>query len=126
MAIRDTQTNAVTMIKNENFSHNITAIASHYSGDLSRVAMAEQDFYDPSQLYFSIYEVKEGNICKMLSPRIRIDLPEDEVSSPGRLGEESKSRAPLSRLNQEFSSAAASSPGHRDGNSALHLPSVAA
>ena len=72
--------------------------------------MAEQDYADPSQLFFSIYEVKESNQIKCVTPRIRIDVQTEEDNiDVNQIDEESKiARGP--RTNQEFSSAAASSP----------------
>ena len=54
--------------------------------------MAEQDFHDPSLLYFSVFEITEGNNIRVLTPRIRIDVPEEEVASPRAAMEESKTR----------------------------------
>ena len=68
----------------------MTAIASHFSDNLSRIALAESDLYDPSLLYFSIYDVTEGNQVRLLTPRVKIDLPEYEHGSPGPAAEETK------------------------------------
>ena len=100
------------MLPNENASHRVTAVAAHFSGESSRIAMAEQDFHDPSLLYFSVFEITEGNNIRVLTPRIRIDVPDEEVVSPRAAMEESKTRtAANGRQHAEFSSAAASSPG---------------
>lgn len=44
--------------------------------------MAEQDYYDSSKLFFSIFEVSgsndDGHDTRVLVPRVKIDLPEDE------------------------------------------------
>lgn len=40
--------------------------------------MAEQDYYDPSKLYFSVHEVHEGNNIVSRSERVRIDIQSDE------------------------------------------------
>ena len=52
--------------------------------------MAEQDYNDPSLLYFSIYEVKENNLIRLLTPRIRVDVPTDEDIEVNQMGEETK------------------------------------
>ena len=56
------------------------------------IAMAESDFYDPSQLYFSVFEVGEGNEVRLQMPRAKIDMPEEDMTSPNPVPEEVKTR----------------------------------
>ena len=53
-------TNDMQMLPTENFSYQVTAVTSHCREERSLIAIAEQDFHDNSLLYFSIYEVGEG------------------------------------------------------------------
>lgn len=67
------------MVPNSNHhSHQITAICALYNSDTSKIAMAEQDYYDPSKLYFSVHEVQEGNNIVAKSERVKIDLQTDD------------------------------------------------
>ena len=73
--------------------------------------MAESDFYDPSHLYFSIYERKEDGEITYTVKRTRIELPEDEMVSPRPTNEESRARRDThmhSRAGAEFPSDGAS------------------
>ena len=82
--------------------------------------MAEQDFSDPSLLYFSIFEVKEHNQIIPLTSRIRIDMPSsDEDANNNEMGGVEESKARGSRTHQEFSSAAASSPLRKNGQGSV-------
>lgn len=57
---------------NEHASHQITALTTHFSGEQSKIAMAETDFYDQSQLYFSVYDRKEDGDIVMVMKRVQI------------------------------------------------------
>jgi hypothetical protein len=52
--------------------------------------MAESDFYDPSQLYFSVFEVFEANEIRLVVSRVKIEMPEEDPISPSRPQEENK------------------------------------
>ena len=67
-------------------THRITALTTHFSGEQSKIALAETDFYDHSQLYFSVYDRKEDGEIAMAMKRVHIQLPEDEIMSPMRRG----------------------------------------
>lgn len=77
--------------------------------------MAEQDYYDHSLLYFSIFEVSDsesGSDIRILVPRVQIELPDDESSSTPNGGEEEtkggrRCEFPHPKRHQEFTSAAA-------------------
>ena len=92
MALRDVHERTVQMVPNENHSQKITALTTHYSGDCSHIAMAEQDFYNPSHLYFTIYDVQDDGEIKPSVKRVRIELPEEELASLIPLEEEIRTR----------------------------------
>lgn len=80
--------------------------------------MAESDFYDPSQLYFSVFEVFEANEIRLVVSRVKIEMPEEDPISPSRPQEENKTtwkgceHHGVKKI-QEFSSAVPSSPLNR-------------
>ena len=109
IALRDVRTDQVSMVALDEPAHQVTALATHFSGDQSRIAMAESDFNDPSQLYFSIFDVNDDCQARPLFRRVRIDLPnEDMVEDEMRARLEGQGARPA----QEFTSAASNaSPG---------------
>ncbi len=59
------------------------------------MAVAESDYKDPGQLYFSVYEVNETNDTRVRVSRQKVELPEDYRSVspspvPPDFNEESK------------------------------------
>ena len=98
------------MIHNENFSHQITAITSNLLPEANRclIAMADSDYTDPYVMYFSVYEVVTKEDVRLLLPRVKIEVPDDELVGQTVMGRGDETMRAQSRVQQEFSSAAAS------------------
>ena len=86
--------------------------------------MAEQAFEDPSQLFFSIFDVKQYNVITPLITRMKVDVPSADNGEDMDQVAEEESKGPGRPRGQDFSSFVNSSPniqrhdtnGHNGGS----------
>ena len=128
MVVRDTNTNTTRTIPNKERAHQITALATHFSDGQSRIAMAESDYTDPSELYFSIYEVNDQCEFRCVAERVKVELPEEDMVSPRPSDLEhilkGRDQAYQARAHQDFNSAAAGSSPQNIGHTNTGMGSV--